>query len=57
MKISETYKTVLVMMVLLILGGFWLNFCAKLDEERMKIEYCWDSNGQYYVAPDPNCTH
>lgn len=27
------------------------------DAELMKINYCWDSSGQHYVAPDARCTN
>lgn len=57
MEISMTYKVVLGLIGFVIVAGFWLNFTAKLDKERMSVEYCWDDKGQHYVAPDPHCTH
>ena len=57
MKTNEILAGSVWFIIIVMLAGLWLSFTANLDKQRMAVEYCWDSNGQHYVAPDPNCTH
>lgn len=50
-------KETIVLTTFFILGIIWIAISASIDKERMKIEYCYDSNGQHYVAPNDNCNH
>lgn len=30
-------------------------FWDRQDSKIMSVDYCWDDNGQHYVAPNPAC--
>lgn len=40
-----------------ILIAFWMVATMGADEERMSMEYCFDSNGDHYIAGSENCNH
>lgn len=53
-------KIKLIKRIVLFTLVFWgvvmfLRFSAERDAKIMEIEYCWDSNGQHYVAPNEAC--
>ena len=33
----------------------WLYLASKHDEAVMKVQYCWDAQGNHFVAPNQNC--
>jgi len=48
--------------ILLVIGvasvmSLMLAFSVKHDAKVMAVEYCWDNQGNHYVAPNANCTH
>lgn len=53
-------ENILIAMTILFIGlavVIWMGLVSRNDEARSKIEYCFDSQGNHYVAPDINCTH
>lgn len=41
---------------------FWgivllFRYWDKQDSKLMEINYCWNSNGEHYIAPDERCNH
>lgn len=52
MKLLNRILLFTVMMVALYYFGVWTLY---KDAELMKVDYCWDSSGQHYVAPNDNC--
>ena len=46
----------IVLMTLIMVGLYFFGvWTLHKDAELMKINYCWDENGEHYVAPNPAC--
>lgn len=41
--------------IALVLVFSWLRFTSHLDAQRMQVTYCFDYEGNHYVAPDERC--
>lgn len=50
---KTTMKYIILIVALLAFCGWYSMQTAKVE----KIQYCWDSNGAHYVAPDARCSH
>lgn len=48
-------KRIVLVIIVLLVSILWLNWSSKRDAKVMKIDYCWDTNGRYYVSPNINC--
>lgn len=33
----------------------WIGWSNKQTDKAMEIQYCWDSQGNHYVAPSEQC--
>lgn len=53
-KLFKKILTILIILATVFMYMRWNN--AQLNKI-MEIEYCWDSNGDHYVAPDERCLH
>ncbi len=53
----KTLKTILIftaiLIALVLIGKHW----SAQDEKILSTTFCWDSNGEHYVAPNEACTH
>ena len=51
-------KTNAIYITMFALGLAWVMYTGLvIDKERMSINYCFDSNGEHYIAPNENCNH
>lgn len=48
-------KKVLLIVFVVSLAGLWLSWSAGQDAKLMSIQYCWDSAGNHFVAPNSAC--
>lgn len=39
-------------LVLSVLAVSWLSFTSNVGEQALKINFCWDSNGNHYVCEE-----
>lgn len=53
-RIKILKNIVLILAIVLIIGA-WFKWNMEQTDKIMSIEYCWDSNGEHYVAPDERC--
>lgn len=51
----EFMKKVAIMTAILIFCGFWMHWSAQRMQKVMAVDYCWDSNGEHYEAPNQAC--
>lgn len=57
-KLNDLKKLVtrILIIIALIIGiVYFLKWSDKQTDALMAIDYCWDLNGQHYVAPNENC--
>lgn len=53
----KTLKIVLCSIAVLIVMGGIIKWSNANETKNMAINYCWDSNGEHYVAPNEACRH
>lgn len=53
----NTFNKIMFVLCLLLAMGYGLTILNDRDDRLMEIEYCWDSQGEHYVAPNEMCTH
>ena len=56
-KRIKLFKKILIGLGILIAIVMYMQWNSKQLDKIMAIEYCWDSNGDHYVAPDERCLH
>ena len=49
--IQAVYLIAILAFVVVLLGKWW----GYQEQQIMSVDYCWDENGQHYVAPDYRC--
>ncbi len=54
---TEKFGSALFFLVIVAILGGLLVSCHLRTQRIMDIEYCWDEQGQHYLAPDAACTH
>ena len=37
------------------LAVIWVSWATQYNKAINSVNYCWDSNGEHYVAPNPAC--
>lgn len=48
---GQLIKRLAVASVVIVVACLWLKWSADRDEQIMKIQYCWNSDGSHYVCP------
>lgn len=48
-------KYLYILLPIIVACVLWIGYTNNLDQQRMQVEYCWDSAGNHYVAPSPYC--
>lgn len=54
-KRIKIVKNVLLCLVVVFIVGIWFKWNIEQTDKIMSIQYCWDSEGDHYVAPDERC--
>lgn len=48
-------KNILLIIIVVLIAGAFIGWTEKRDAQLMSINYCWDSNGEHYIAPNEAC--